>query len=57
MRQPFSTRLRKWRGNLSQRQAAIALGVPVGTYRKWEYGERVPNAYAMAEVERRMHEK
>ncbi len=47
-------KLRIWRGRLFQKEAADLLGIPVSTYRKYEYGKRSPTKLALAELERRM---
>jgi len=51
---PLGKRLKKWRGKLLHKEAADKLGVPVWTYRGWEYGRRTPSKLAMAELERRI---
>lgn len=42
------------RGTLRQKEMADRLGIPVGTYRKYESGKRTPNKLALAELERRI---
>lgn len=44
----FTAQLRDYvtRRQLSDRRAALALGVPLGTYRKWAAGTRAPSAAA-----------
>jgi transcriptional regulator with XRE-family HTH domain len=54
MAEKFKDRLRLWRGNLRQKEAAEKLGVPYATYRKWEIGKRTPGKLTAAELERRM---
>jgi hypothetical protein len=46
-------KLKKWRGKLTQKEAAAILGVSDNTYRNWEYGT-IPGALAMVEIDRRM---
>jgi len=47
--------LKKWRGNLRQKEAASKLDIPLPTYRKYEYGERTPTKLALPELKRRMY--
>ena len=56
MAELLSKRLKVWRGTRNARAAATALGIPLETYRKYEWGKRTPNALALAELERRMAE-
>jgi hypothetical protein len=53
---PWKKRLRIWRGKRRQKEAAAALNVPVGTYRKWEYGKRIPKSYLIPVYEQKMNE-
>lgn len=48
----LSDRLKKWRGKVTQKEAADIFGVSVNTYRNWEYGVNVPGSLAMKEVDR-----
>lgn len=45
--------LKGWRAatGLSQPDMAIILGVPVGTYRSWEYGRRRPTGAAAGQID------
>lgn len=45
--------LKAWRAaaGLSQSQMAEVLGVPVGTYRSWEYGRRRPTGAAAGNLD------
>ena len=54
MPESFALRLRKWRGQMMQKEAASILDVPIATLRKWEYGKRTPNKITLCELERRM---
>lgn len=56
MSQLLADRLRLWRGKRYIKEAAAILGLPMGTYRKYEEGKRTPNKLAMAELERRLQE-
>jgi hypothetical protein len=56
MAELLAKRLKAWRGTRNARAAAAALGIPLETYRKYEWGKRTPNALALAELERRMAE-
>jgi DNA-binding transcriptional regulator YiaG len=48
----FAQELCAWRaaqpGNLTQKQAAKALGVELGTYRNWEQGKHEPASYVLS---------
>lgn len=48
----LTDRLKKWRGELTQKEAADLLGVSVSTYCNWEYGINKPSVLAMREVDR-----
>lgn len=48
---PLPARLRAWQGTRSARQAALALGVPLATYRHWVYGTRRPHGAALTLIE------
>lgn len=50
----FSKRLKLWRGNRLQKEAAEDLQVTLSAYRKWEYGKRTPDKVKMMEIDRRM---
>jgi DNA-binding transcriptional regulator YiaG len=50
----WKIRVRQWRGKLTQKEAADALGVPASTFRAWEYGKRQPGKAAAVEFVRRM---
>lgn len=50
----LAKQMRKWRGKRCIKDAAATLGLPYGTYRKYEEGRRTPNALALAELQRRM---
>lgn len=50
----FSRRIKKWRGAMLHKEAADKLGVPIWTYRSWEYARRTPSKLALLEIERRM---
>lgn len=53
----FASKLKAWRGDLTQREAAQLLGVPVRTLERWEFGETEPHVSpSMAEIEKRMAE-
>lgn len=52
----FSTELRDWRGERLQKEAADALGVPLGTYVNWERNFHVPSTMALAQVRGLMRE-
>ena len=52
----WSKRVRQWRGTLTQKEAADAIGVPASTFRAWEYGKRNPKKASAQEFERRMVE-
>jgi DNA-binding transcriptional regulator YiaG len=54
MAELLKDRLKKWRGDRRQKNAADDLRVSLATYRKWENGKRTPNALAMAELDRRI---
>lgn len=56
MSQLLADRLRQWRGKRYIKEAAAILGLPMGTYRKYEEGKRTPNKLALAELERRITE-
>jgi transcriptional regulator with XRE-family HTH domain len=56
MSQLLADRLRLWRGKRYIKEAADILGIPIGTYRKYEEGKRTPNKLALAELERRLEE-
>jgi DNA-binding transcriptional regulator YiaG len=47
-------RLKTWRGKQLQKTAADILGVPLPTYRNWEYGENIPGVLAMKEIDRKI---
>ena len=49
---PFNETLRKWRGPMTQEQAAKVIGVPLGTYRNWEQGVREPRGLAKVAVKK-----
>jgi len=53
---PFAYILTQWRDkkNWYAKQAAAHLGVPLETYRSWEWGRNIPGALTRAEVARRM---
>ncbi len=50
----LKNKLRLWRGDLRQKEAAAILDLPLPTYRKYELGKRTPNKLALAELERRL---
>lgn len=50
----FKDLLKQWRGSRLQKEAADLLDIPLGTYRKWEYGKRTPTKITLAQVEQRM---
>lgn len=50
----FSERLRKWRGERTQKEAASVIGVPLRTYCSWEEEVNKPDALKMETVENRM---
>lgn len=43
-------RLKKLRGNLSQREFAKKIGLPHKTYQRYEYGEGIPKAQALYKI-------
>jgi hypothetical protein len=53
---PFKTKLKKWRGQRSLKEAAAAIDVDYPSYRKYETGKRTPCKLALAEIERRMND-
>jgi len=52
----FKNLLRNWRGKRYQKEAAILLGVPVQTLRKWEYGKRTPTKITQEALKARMND-
>ena len=52
----FAAKLKEWRGELTQKEAAQLLGVSIRTLQCWEQDQHAPGALAMAEIERRMKE-
>ena len=50
MKKSFGDRLEGLRGDLSQRDFAKKLGVPLNTYTNWVRGIRTPTATALKEV-------
>ncbi len=53
----FAAELRTWRGKRLQKEAADILGVPLDTYRGWEYESSKPSeAPSMCEIRQRMSE-
>lgn len=50
----FKDRLRNWRGKHKQIVAAMQLGVPLATYRKWETGKRTPKKLTQLGIEQVM---
>lgn len=50
----WKTKVRKWRGSLTQKEAAAILDIPATTFRAWEYGKRQPKQASAQEFERRM---
>ena len=55
--EPFKVRLRRWRGDRTQDQAAKILGVSVRTYGPWEVGDHTPTTKpSIREIEAKMAE-
>jgi DNA-binding transcriptional regulator YiaG len=53
--EPFAMKLRAWRGQRTQKEAAFALQVDVDIYRKWEQGSNEPHlSPSLAEIVKRM---
>lgn len=40
----YGLKLKQWRGNRLQKEAADILGVPLRTYQSWEHGKNEPAA-------------
>lgn len=52
----FAAKLKEWRGEITQREAAQLLGVSIRTLQCWEQDQHVPGELARSEIERRMKE-
>jgi DNA-binding transcriptional regulator YiaG len=53
----FAQKLRFWRGDKTQKEAAFELDVDVDIYRKWEQGTSEPhNSPSIREIENRMED-
>ena len=50
----WKVKVRKWRGTLTQKEAAAILDISASTWRSWEYGKRTPKSASAQEFERRM---
>jgi len=50
----FAHQLKRWRGHLTQKQAADKLDVPFDTYRNWEYRKNTPVSIVRLEIIKRM---
>lgn len=53
---PWIYLLRQWRDkkNLTTKEAAYTLGIPVDTYRGWEKGKHAPTKFTRDEIRRRI---
>ena len=53
----FAKRLRDWRGERTQKEAAFDLKVDVDIFRKWEQGQATPHeSPSLREIEQRMEQ-
>ena len=50
----FGQELKKWRGNMRQKNACDVIGIPLPTLKSWEQGVNEPNELAKCEVRWRM---
>ena len=50
----FSQELKKWRGDMRQKNACDIIGIPLPTLKSWEQGVNEPNELAKCEVRWRM---
>lgn len=55
--QSFDRKLKAWRGERTQKEAAFALKVDIDVYRKWEQGQNEPHeSPSLHEIEQRMEQ-
>lgn len=53
----FSAKLKLWRGDLSQHNAAKKLGVKYGTYINWEVRQKQPTHFTKQQVLKLIEER
>jgi len=50
----FAKELKKWRGDMRQKNACDVIGIPLPTFKAWEQGVNKPNELSICEARWRM---